>query len=85
MKQKLVGLAAVGLLASGCAAEPGEVCDHMGEVVRKDLGSSAATDLTDGCEFTWQMRKETKGLFQYKEMADCVMDADTAEALGKCK
>ena len=84
MKHKLVGLVALGLVASGCAAEPREVCDHMGEVVRKDLGAPAADEVTDGCEFTWRMRKETKGVFQYKQMADCVMDADSADALEKC-
>ncbi|MEM7155891.1 MAG: hypothetical protein AAF799_23775 [Myxococcota bacterium] len=78
-----------GLLASvfavGCGAAPEEVCGHIEEIVKKEAGDEAAKAAVDGCDFKWKMRKDTKGIFQYKELASCVMDASTVEALGKCK
>jgi hypothetical protein len=81
----LFGISLVAALAAGCGAAPPEVCAHIEEVVKKDVGDEAAKAAIDGCEFKWNMRKDTKGIFQYKEMADCVMDASDLESLAKCK
>ena len=78
-----------GLLATvfavGCGASPEEVCGHIEEVVKKEHGDEAAKAAVDGCDFKWKMRKDTKGIFKYKDLASCVMDASTTEAIGKCK
>lgn len=81
----LPGLFFVASLATGCGASPEEVCGHIEQVVSKEAGDEAAEAAIDGCEFQWKMRKDTKGIFQYKELADCVMDADDLEGLSKCK
>lgn len=73
------------IFAVGCGASPEDVCGHIEEVVKKEANEEAANKAVDGCEFTWQMRKDTKSIFKYKELADCVMDADSVEALSKCK
>lgn len=80
----LAGLLA-SIFATGCGAAPDEVCGHIEEVVKKEAGDEAATQAVEGCEFKWKMRKDTKGIFQYKELAGCVMDADSLDALSKCK
>jgi hypothetical protein len=81
--------AVAGVLAAltlaGCAASPEEVCEHIEDVVAEEVGREAATDAIDGCTFTWQMRRDTKGLFDYKELADCVMESDDLETLAECK
>jgi hypothetical protein len=74
----------LSVLVAGCGAEPAEVCKHVEEIVTKEAGAEAAKEAVDGCEFTWQMRKDTKGIFQYKESADCVMDAQNLDQLAKC-
>ncbi|MCH9688869.1 MAG: hypothetical protein K0V04_45975 [Deltaproteobacteria bacterium] len=87
MKKSQIILA--GLLASifavGCGASPEDVCGHIEEVVTKEINAEAGKQAADGCDFKWKMRKDTKGLFQYKELADCVMDAKSVDALSKCK
>jgi hypothetical protein len=88
MSHRLLSVAAFCLLAAvatGCGAAPAEVCGHIEEVVKKEAGDEAAKAAIDGCEFKWNMRKDTKGVFQYKELADCVMDASDLDALSKCK
>ena len=88
MSINLRALSAVVLLATlaaGCGAAPEEVCGHIEEVVKKEAGDDPAKAAIDGCEFQWNMRKDTKGIFQYKELADCVMDANDLETLAKCK
>lgn len=72
-------------IATGCGAAPEEVCGHIEEVVKKEAGDEAAKAAIDGCEFKWKMRKDTKAVFEYKDLAGCVMDAENIEALGKCK
>ena len=84
-KRTIVVAGLLGVLVAGCGAEPAEVCKHVEEVVTKEAGAEVAKEAIDGCEFTWQMRKDTKGIFQYKELADCVMDAENLDALSKCK
>ncbi len=81
----LSAAALLATLAAGCGASPQEVCGHIEEVVKKEAGDEAAKAAIDGCEFQWKMRKDTKGIFQYKELADCVMDAKDLETLAKCK
>jgi hypothetical protein len=85
MSKKTIVGSVLCVLAAGCGAEPAEVCKHVEEVVTKEAGPEAAKEAIDGCEFTWQMRKDTKGIFQYKELSDCVMEAQTLDALANCK
>jgi len=85
MSRKIQCLMVLGVITAGCGADPSEVCGHIEEVVKKEAGDEAAKAAIDGCEFQWNMRKDTKGLFQYKELSDCVMDAKDLDALSKCK
>lgn len=81
----LVSFSLLTAVATGCGAAPAEVCGHIEQVVKKEAGDEAAKAAIDGCEFQWSMRNDTKGIFQYKELADCVMDANDIDALAKCK
>lgn len=80
----LVTFSLLAAAATGCGAAPADVCGHIEEVVKKEAGEEAAKEAIDGCEFQWQMRNDTKGIFEYKKLADCVMDAQDLDALSKC-
>jgi hypothetical protein len=84
MKTRITMGALLALLA-GCGASPEDVCSHIEGIVTKEAGADAAKEAIDGCEFTWKMRKDTKGLLQYKELADCVTDSENVEQLARCK
>lgn len=72
-------------VAAGCGAAPADVCRHIEEIAKKEAGEEAAKEAVEGCEFQWQMRNDTKGIFEYKKLADCVMDARDLDTLSKCK
>jgi hypothetical protein len=72
-------------VATGCGAAPADVCRHIEEIAKKEAGEEAAKEAVEGCEFQWQMRNDTKGIFEYKKLADCVMDARDLDTLSKCK
>ena len=85
MKTRISKGILVAALLAGCGAAPEDVCSHIEEIVTKEAGAGAAKEAVDGCEFTWSMRKDTKGVFQYKELADCVTDSESLEQLAQCK
>ena len=77
--------AIISVFGSGCGADPEEICAHIEEIVKKEINAEAAKKAVDGCDFKWKMRKDTKGMGAYKDMANCVMEASDIAALGKCK
>ena len=77
----LGGLIAAALASSGCTgAGPDEVCKHAEELATK-AGSSVDAKQ---CAFVWEMRYETLSVFEYKEKADCAMEASSLDALNGC-
>lgn len=79
-----MGVLLCGAVA-GCSAPPEDVCEHIEEVVAQDVGEEAAAEAIDGCMFTWEMRRDTRSVIAYKELADCVMDSDDLASLAQCK
>ena len=69
----------------GCGASPQDVCGHIEGVVAQEVGDEAARDAIEGCQFTWQMRRDTRGVLEYKELSDCVMESDDLTSLAQCK
>lgn len=85
MSKRLIFAALVCSFTAACGAPPEEVCAHIKEVVEKEAGPEGAKAATEGCERSWKWKNETKGIFSYKSAADCMMDAETVDALGNCK
>ncbi len=73
------------LVPLGCSASPEEVCGHIHQLVEDEASEEVAELAVDGCEFKWKMRQDTKGLFHYRELASCVMDAQSVADLTECK
>ena len=66
---------------AGCTgARPDEVCKHAGELASKDGSSIDAKQ----CAFVWEMRYETLSVFEYKDKADCAMEASSLDTLNGC-
>ncbi len=84
MSKRLMLAVCLASLTAGCGASPQAVCAHMKEVVSKESGDAAATAAMEGCEKKWERSKEIKGLINYKEKADCVMDATTMQQISEC-
>jgi hypothetical protein len=70
---------------TGCGAPPEDVCGHIEDVVAQEVGPEAAQDAIEGCQFTWEMRRDTRGVLEYKELSDCVMESEDLRSLGQCK
>ncbi|MEM6296550.1 MAG: hypothetical protein AAGA54_35115 [Myxococcota bacterium] len=83
MKRIVFALVASSL-AAGCGASPSELCAHVKEVAKKEAGDAAAEAATEGCEKRFERAKEMKGLIKYREVANCVMDAQTLQAISDC-
>lgn len=67
----------------GCAPSPQDVCDHMNELVTKEAPDAPKPDTAE-CVSSVESKKEMKGLFKYRDWANCVVDATSLEAAEKC-
>lgn len=75
----------VGLSLSACGASPEAVCDHIIELTKKEAGEEAAKALDRAeCIKSGERQKEMKGMMKYRTEANCAMDAQKLEDLGKC-
>lgn len=90
MKRPLLLLCALSLL-SACSPSPKDVCNHMADLIKKKAGSDPAVQATalkaadmGDCQFNMSHRKDMKGVFKWRTSANCVMDAKTLQAAGKC-
>lgn len=77
----------LGVLTLGaCTPSPSKLCDHMNEVVKKELGElppEFASECIEEAERT-KTKLQRKGPGEYRNFANCVMDATTLEAMDGC-
>lgn len=86
--KKLHTLFLVALVApvlTACGPSPDAVCDHLAELMKKELGDAAAEAFEkDECVESAKKEKEMKGMVEYNKQAKCAMKAESLEDLGKC-
>lgn len=82
----LVVVGSLGLFTLACGASPDAVCDHMIDLMKKELGEEAAKAMPKAeCVKEAEKEKEMKGMMKWRTQASCVMDATTLEAATKCE
>ncbi len=91
--QKLSTAVALALFVptlTACAPSPEKVCDHMFDLMKKELGEALPMSDDDAKKFKEECVKEaTKekekiGAIEYKKQATCVMEATKLADLDKC-
>ncbi|MCA9692257.1 MAG: hypothetical protein KC636_21845 [Myxococcales bacterium] len=88
----LLALAVLAPMLAGCAPAPEDVCQHVVDLMKKQLGDQAdampeeeITKIKDNCVKEAEKEKEMKGSIEYNKQAKCVMAAETLDDLSKCE
>jgi hypothetical protein len=88
----LLALAALAPMLAACAPAPEDVCQHVVDLMKKELGEQVdampeeeITKIKDNCVKEAEKEKEMKGAIEYKKQAKCVMAASSLEDLKKCE
>jgi len=86
-----LALAALVPMLAACAPKPDEVCDHVIDLLKKELGDKAGEMTEDDlkgiketCVKDAEKEKELKGALEYNKQAKCVMAASSRADLDKC-
>lgn len=87
----VLALTVLAPMLSACAPAPADVCDHVIELMRKDLGEQVdampeeeITKIKDKCVKEAEKKKEMEGALVYNKEAKCVMAATSLGDLSKC-
>ena len=88
----LVALLALGLPAlTACGPTPEDACDHVIELMQAELdaqGTKLADDKVGGirtkCIERASQTKQAKGALEYKKEAQCVVEAESLDAVAAC-
>jgi hypothetical protein len=88
----LLALIVLAPMLAACAPAPEEVCQHVVDLMKKDLGDQAdamseeeITEIKDKCIKDGEKEKEMKGVLEYNKQAKCVMAATLLADLSKCE
>jgi hypothetical protein len=88
----LLALAALAPMLAACAPAPEDVCQHVVDLMKKELGEQVdampeeeITKIKDNCVKEAEKEKEMKGALEYKKQAKCVMAAESLEDLKGCE
>ncbi|HET6584095.1 MAG TPA: hypothetical protein VFG69_11615 [Nannocystaceae bacterium] len=82
---QIVLAGSVGILSLGCGASPEAVCDHMIDLMKKELGEEAAKAVPrEECVKEAEHDKEMGGMMKWRTQANCVMDAQKLDDAMKC-
>lgn len=88
----LLALAALAPMLAACAPAPEDVCQHVVDLMKKELGEQVdampeeeITKIKDNCVKEAEKEKEMKGAIEYKKQAKCVMAAGSLDDLKKCE
>jgi hypothetical protein len=88
----LLALAVFAPLLVACAPAPDEVCQHVIDLMKKELGDQVdamseeeITKIKDNCVKEAEKEKEMKGAMEYNKQAKCVMAAGSLADLAKCE
>jgi hypothetical protein len=88
---KFLALAALAPMLAACAPSNEDVCGHVMDVMKKEMGD-AATQPSDedtkkfmeSCAKEMEKEKEKIGAAEFKKQAKCVMAAQKMEDMAKC-
>jgi hypothetical protein len=88
----LMALVALAPMLAACAPAPEDVCQHVVDLMKKELGEQVdampedeITKIKDNCVKEAEKEKEMKGSMEYNKQAKCVMAATSLEDLSKCQ
>lgn len=88
----LLALLALAPMLAACAPAPEDVCQHVVDLMKKELGEQVdampedeITKIKDNCVKEAEKEKEMKGSMEYNKQAKCVMAAGSLEDLTKCE
>jgi hypothetical protein len=88
----LLALAVLAPMLIACAPKPDDVCQHVVDLMKKDLGEQVdalseeqITKIKDTCVKNAEKEKEAKGALEYNKQAKCVMAAESLEDLRECE
>lgn len=88
----ILALAVFAPMLAACGPAPADVCDHVIDLMKKELGEQVdampeeeITKIKDNCVKEAEKEKEMKGALEYNKQAKCVMAATSLEDLAKCE
>jgi hypothetical protein len=88
----LLALAVLAPMLVACGPKPDDVCQHVVDLMKKDLGAQAdamseeqITKIKETCVKNAEKEKENKGPIEYNKQAKCVMAAESLEDLRECE
>lgn len=88
----LLALAVLAPMLTACAPAPDEVCQHVIDLMKQELGEQVdamseeeITKIKDNCVKEAEKEKEMKGAMEYNKQAKCVMAAASLADLAKCE
>lgn len=89
---KFLALAALAPMLAACAPSNEDVCQHVMDIMKKEMGDAAAEaseedtkKFMEKCVKDLDKEKEKLGAAEYKKQAKCVMAAEKMEDLMKCE
>lgn len=86
-----LALAAFAPMLAACAPSGEDLCNHVIEVMQKELGDAATPSDEDKKKFTeecvkeMEKEKEKIGAAEFKTQAKCIMAAEKMEDMAKCE
>lgn len=90
--QTFLAVAALAPMLAACAPSSEDVCKHVMEIMKKEMGDAAKAgteeDAAAGlkkCVEGFEKEKEALGAAEHKKQAKCVMAASTFADMAKCK
>jgi hypothetical protein len=88
----LLALAVLLPTLAACGPKPDDVCQHVVDLMKKDLGDQVdamseeqITKIKETCVKNAEKEKELKGAIEYNKQAKCVMAAESLEDLRACE
>lgn len=88
----LLALVVLAPMLAACAPKPDDVCQHVVDLMKKDLGDQAdamseeqVAKIKETCVTKAEKEKELKGAIEYNKQAKCVMAAESLEGLKVCE
>ena len=89
---KFLALAAFVPFLAACAPSNEDLCGHIMEVMKKEMGDAATQPseeetkkFTESCVKEMDKEKEKIGAAEFKKQAKCVMAAEKMEDMAKCE
>jgi hypothetical protein len=72
------------VLAVGCGPSPTRVCEHVVEVTRAQSQEAAGAIDLEACTADFDLMRERIGRAQWRELGDCLVQADTLAGMKAC-